>query len=411
MVTLLPDIAASDQVWLTVIGIGEDGLEGLSAVARAHLDACEIVAGGRRHLDLVASLGKAEHEWGVPFTASIPPLLALRGRRVVVLASGDPFWYGVGAVLAAHVDASEMRTLPNVSTFGWAAARLGWRIEDCVTLGLHARPLALMRPHLRNGERLIVLLRDAAAVSEAMQLLTGDGFGGSRVTILEALGGPRERVRLLLASEPAPGDIAAPVAIAIEPVAGPDARIIPCRAGLPDAYFENDGQLTKREIRALTLSSLAPRGNETLWDIGAGAGSIGIEWLLAHSGNRAVAVESRVERLERAGRNALALGVPHLTLHHGFAPDALAGLPAPDAIFIGGGVSRPGVLDAAWAALGEGGRLVVNAVTLESEALLIAWHVRHGGALTRIAISRADPVGDLRGWRSAMPVTQWSAVK
>ena len=407
----MPETVPLDQAWLCVIGIGEDGLDGLSRVARARLDEAEIVAGGRRHLDLAASLGKQEFAWGVPFADSIPQLLALRGRKVVVLASGDPFWHGVGAVLAEHVPASEMSVIPNVSTFGWAASRLRWRLEECVTLGLHSRPLALLRPHLRPGARLIVLLRDAAALGELATLMGEFGFGPSQVTTLEALGGPRERLRTLRADECGGIEACAPLAVGILALAEPGARIIPLSSGLPDEYFESDGQLTKREIRAMTISSLAPRGGELLWDIGAGAGSIGIEWLLAHPGNRAVAIEERPDRLERVGRNADALGVPHLLLRQGSAPEALQGLPRPDAVFVGGGATAPGLMDAIWEALPDGGRLVVNGVTLETEALLLARQARHGGALLRIAITRASPVGDMQGWRPAMPVMQWSVVK
>jgi precorrin-6Y C5,15-methyltransferase (decarboxylating) len=369
------------------------------------------VAGGRRHLDLVKALGKPEFEWEVPFAASIPKLIARRGERVAVLASGDPFWFGAGAALARELGPDEMVVVPAPSTFAWAAARLRWRLEETVTLGLHARPLETLRPHLAPGARLIVLLRDGAAPAQLAAYLLGLGFGPSRLTVLEALGGPRERVRTVTAADFGLADIAAPVAVAIEAAAAPGAVLMPMVAGLPDELYESDGQLTKREVRALTLSSLAPRAGELLWDVGAGAGSIGIEWLLAHPATQAIGIEASVERLARAQRNALALGVPRFDLRLGEAPAALAGLPAPDAVFIGGGAGEAGVIEAAFAALKPGGRLVVNAVTLETEAKVLEWQSRVGGSLTRIAIERAGPVGGLTAWRPALPVVQWVARK
>lgn len=405
---LSDDIAAP---WLSIVGIGEDGLEGLSEKARALLAQAELVVGGERHLAMVSALGKPSLPWRVPFADSLPDVLAQRGRKVVVLCSGDPFWHGAGAVLADHLAAHEWTAFPAPSTFSWAAARLGWRLETTITLGLHAQPIAALRPHLRPKTRLIVLVRDGAAVAQIASYLTTSKFGGSQLTVLEALGGPRERVRRATAAALAFPDISAPVALGIAVAAEPDAAIIPVTAGLRDALFQTDGQLTKREVRALTLSSLAPIGGELLWDIGAGSGSIGIEWLLAARSNRAIGIEARADRLANARANAEALGVPQFDLRLGQAPEALADLPTPDAAFIGGGASRPGVLDAAWQALPQGGRLVVNSVTLESEALLIAWHARHGGELLRLGVERAAPVGGLTAWRAAMPVVQWSVRK
>ncbi|MGO3929953.1 precorrin-6y C5,15-methyltransferase (decarboxylating) subunit CbiE [Rhodopseudomonas pseudopalustris] len=397
--------------WLSIVGIGEDGVAGLSERARALLAAADLVVGGDRHLALVAALNKPSLPWRVPFSASLPEVLAQRGRHVVVLCSGDPFWHGAGAVLADHLAPQEWTALPAPSTFSWAAAKLGWRLEDVVPLGLHARPIATLRPHLRDGAQLLVLLRDGAAVADVAAYLTTSGFGASEIVVLEALGGPHERIRRTTASNYAYADVAAPVALGIVAVAEPGATIIPCAGGLPDDLFQHDGQLTKREIRAVTLSTLAPRGHELLWDIGAGSGSIGIEWLLAARSNRAIGIEARPDRLATARANAEALGVPHFDLRLGQAPDALTALPPPDAVFIGGGASRPGVMETVWQALPAGGRLVVNAVTLETEALLIDWHGRHGGELLRLAVERASPVGGLTAWRAAMPVVQWSVRK
>jgi precorrin-6Y C5,15-methyltransferase (decarboxylating) len=397
--------------WLSIVGIGEDGFEGLSAAARDLLARAELVAGGGRHLALVASLNKPILEWDTPFSASIPKLLAHRGRRVVALCSGDPFWYGAGSVFSEAVPAEETVAIPAPSTFAWAAARLRWRLEETVTLGLHARPIELLRPHLRTGARLVVLVRDGAATAQVAAYLNGIGFGPSHLTVLEALGGPRERLRAATAAGFALDDVASPVALGIEAIAEPGTTVMPHVAGLPDELFAHDGQLTKREIRAVTLSTLAPRGGELLWDIGAGSGAIGIEWLLAHPANRAIGIEAREDRLANARANALSLGVPHFDLRLGTAPEALQDLPTPDVVFVGGGASRDGVLDAVWQALPAGGRLVVNSVTLETEAILIDRQARHGGALLRLSVERAGAVGGRSGWRAAMPVVQWSVTK
>jgi precorrin-6B C5,15-methyltransferase / cobalt-precorrin-6B C5,C15-methyltransferase len=404
-------MAASDDMptpWLSIVGIGEDGL---SAAARELLTRAELIAGGRRHLALVASLGKPTLEWDTPFAASIPKLLAHRGQRVVALCSGDPFWYGAGPVFAEAVPATEIVVIPAPSTFAWAAARLRWRLEETITLGLHARPIELLRPHLRTGALLIALVRDGAAPTQIAGYLNGIGFGPSRLTILEALGGPRERIRVTTAANFTPDDIQSPVALAIEALTEPGAIIVPRVAGLPDELFENDGQLTKREIRAVSLSTLAPHGGELLWDIGAGSGAIGIEWLLAHPANRAIGIEARADRLTNARANAQSLGVPHFDLRLGTAPGALKDLPPPDAVFVGGGASRDGVLDTIWQALPPGGRLVVNSVTLETEALRVGGRAYYGGALLRLSVERAGAVGGLTGWRAAMPVVQWSVTK
>jgi precorrin-6B C5,15-methyltransferase / cobalt-precorrin-6B C5,C15-methyltransferase len=397
--------------WLSIVGIGEDGLDGLSEPTRKLLARADLIVGGRRHLALVASIGRPALEWEVPFAASIPKLLAHRGKQVVALCSGDPFWYGAGAVIAETVPASESTVIPAPSTFTWAAARLRWRVEDTVTLGLHARPIELLRPHLRNGARLFVLVRDGIAPEEIANYLNAIGFGSSQLTVLEALGGPNERVRFANAAGFTIPDIKSPVMLAIEAIADHDTVVIPRVAGLPDEFFKHDGQLTKREVRAVTMSTLAPRGGELLWDVGAGSGAIGIEWLLADPTNRAIGIEPREDRLANARANARSLGVPHFDLRLGAAPTALEGLPTPNAIFVGGGASREGVLDAVWQALPAGGRLVVNSVTLETEAKLIEWQARQGGVLLRLSVERGGPVGDLTGWRAAMPVVQWSITK
>jgi len=405
------DTAASPR-WLSIIGIGEDGVEGLSPVACGLVGAADIVFGGRRHLGLAAPLIRgATRPWPSPFDGAAAEVLRHRGRQVCVLASGDPFQYGIGAVLARDIDAREMIVVPAPSAFSLAAARLGWSLQRTILLSLHGRSLDLIRPHLQPGSDILALTSDGDTPAALAKLLTETGFGASRLTVLEALGGPRERIRSTTAAGFEFGATDPLNVVAIEVTAAPEARILARTSGQPDNLFEHDGQITKREIRAVTLSSLAPRRGELLWDIGAGSGSVAIEWMLADPAMRAIAIEQRADRADRIRRNAAAFGVPDLEIIEGAAPAALSGLATPDAVFIGGGASDPGTLDAATRALRSGGRLVVNAVTLETEALLLARHAAFGGELIRIAISRADAVGEKTGWRSAMPIMQWRWTK
>jgi precorrin-6B C5,15-methyltransferase / cobalt-precorrin-6B C5,C15-methyltransferase len=410
--TIAPEGAASAR-WLSIVGIGEDGVAGLSASARGLIGAAEIVFGGKRHLGLAASLIRgAARPWPSPFDGAADEILRHRGRQVCVLASGDPFVYGVGATLARIIDAREMLVVPAPSAFSLAAARLGWSLPHTALLSVHGRNLGLIRPHLQPGVRLLVLTSDGDGPAALARLLHNLGFSASQLTLLEALGGPRERMRTTTAAGFDLGEVDTLNTVAIEVEATADARVMARSSGLADHLFEHDGQITKREVRAVTLSSLAPRRGELLWDIGAGAGSVAIEWMLADPlFMRAIAIEAHAERAARIARNAAAFGVPSLDVVQGTAPAALADLPPPDAIFIGGGASDPGVLDAALAALHSRGRLVVNAVTLETEALLIARHTALGGELIRIALSRAGAVGGKTAWRPALPVTQWSWVK
>ena len=397
--------------WLTIVGIGEDGRDGLSPAAAAVLDAADIVWGGRRHLALAAPLKAETRLWPSPISDAYPAILERRGRPTCLLATGDPFHYGIGAEIARLVPPAEIRAFPQPSAFSLAAARLGWPLAETDCLTLHGRALARLIPHLQPGARLLALSWDGTTPQAVAKLLTERGFARSRLTVLEAMGGPRERIVTGVAEELA-GDFDPLNTLAIEVEAGPSAQVLPLACGLDDAHFENDGQLTKAEIRAVTLAALAPRAGGLLWDVGAGAGSVGIEWCLRHPRNRALAIEARPDRGARLLRNAEALGVPdRLTLVEGRAPEILAGLARPDAVFVGGGVGVPGLLDAAREALAKGGRLVANAVTLEGEAALLAAHAGHGGTLRRLAITRADPVGSLTGWRPAMPVTQWVFAK
>lgn len=398
--------------WLTIIGIGEDGLAGLGSAARAAISDAELVFGGARHLELAAEAITGEPQaWLSPFSRSVDAVLAARDRKVCVLASGDPFNHGVGATLARHVDAAQMRVFPHPSALSLAAARLGWPLQDVVSLSAHGRPIELVIPHLHPATRILALTSDEHGPGQLAKLLVDKGFGLSIVTVLEALGGPNERVRSQMAMQFELTDIDPLNVCAITVVPLPHAKVVPLTSGLPDDFFDHDGQITKREVRALTLSALAPRRGELLWDIGAGSGSIGIEWMLADPSLRAIAIEAHPERAARIAKNAASLGVPGLQIVEGSAPEVLSGLEAPHAIFIGGGGSDAGVLDSAIEALRTGGRIVANAVTLELEALLLARFSELGGALNRIALSRADAVGSLTGWRPAMPITQWSWTK
>lgn len=390
--------------WLTIIGIGEDGADGLTAAARAALENARLITGAPRHLALLPPL-KAEYlPWPAPFEDGIAPLLARRGDPVVMLASGDPFWFGAGASITRHLAPGEWIAHPAPSTFSLAAGRLGWPLHQVACHGLHAAPLSRLGPDLAPGARLIVLLRDGAAVAELAAFLTDAGFGASSLHVMEALGGPRERIRQAPADRFALPDIRHPVAVAIE-TAG-NGRVMPRASGLADDWFDHDGQISKRPIRALALSALAPRPGETLWDIGAGSGSIAIEWLLSHRSTQAFSFEADAARAARARTNAARLGVDRLTVIEGRAPAVLQGRTRPDAIFIGGGLSDP--LIETILALPGPTRLVAHAVTLESEALLAQWHARLGGDLLRIELANAATLGTRRGWRSAYPVVQWS---
>jgi precorrin-6Y C5,15-methyltransferase (decarboxylating) len=392
--------------WISVVGIGEDGVDGLGSAQREAIAQASHVFGGARHLELARPVIAGEaHAWPSPF--SVEPVLKLRGKNVCVLASGDPFLFGVGATLARQVAASEMRVFPAPSAFSLAAAAMGWALQEVSAVSLHGRPIDLIRPHLHSGHRILALTSDGDAPAVIAQLISAFGFGRSRVTVLEALGGPHQRIRTTTAAEFDLTQVNALNVLAIKVESDSQARILPFTPGRPNALFENDGQLTTREVRAITLSSLAPRHGELLWDVGAGSGSIAIEWMLADPSLRAVAVEADAVRAERIRANANANGVPGLVVVQGAAPAALTDLDTPDAIFIGGGGSEEGVLQTAIDALRSGGRLVANAVTLEFEQMLLAAQATLGGELLRIAISHATPVGSMQGWKPAMPVTQW----
>ncbi len=399
-----------NEPWLDIVGIGEDGMAGLTADARARVEDAEVIIGGDRHHSLSPDVRAERLRWPSPFDAMIDTIRSLKGKKLVFLVTGDPLWYSVGARILKAIPAAEIRFHPQLSAFQWAACRLGWSLADCETLTIHGRADSQIVPHIAPRARLLVLTQNASSPAAVAQILTDRGFEGSGMTALAALGGDREE-----RFDGHAGDWKHSVPdfhiLAIECAAGPDAVWYPRAGGLPDDAFEHDGQMTKRDVRATTLAKLAPFPDALMWDIGAGCGSVGIEWMRAARGALAIAIEPENQRRALISRNAVALGTEKINVVEGRAPDALAGLPAPDAVFIGGGLTTDGVVDAAWTALKPGGRLVANAVTLESEIRLAALNQVHGGQLDRIAVQHAEPVGPYRGWRAAMPVTQWSVTK
>jgi precorrin-6Y C5,15-methyltransferase (decarboxylating) len=395
--------------WLHIVGIGEDGVAGLAPATRAVVQDAEVILGGDRHLALAGNSTAERLAWPSPFDAMIDRIKGLRGRRAVVLVTGDPLWFSVGARIARAIPPAQIVFHPQLSAFQLAAARMGWSLADLETLTVHGRPVEQVIPFIVPGARLLVLTTGADTPGQIAGLLTARGYGASRLTVLAAMGGADE-ARFDGRAEGWQRSVPAFNTLAVECIGGPGALIAARGPGLDDALFQSDGTMTKQEVRAITLSRLMPMRGAVLWDIGAGSGSVGIEWMRMAPDARAFAIEPRADRRALAAANALALGAPRLELVAGEAPAALAGLPAPDAVFIGGGLSRDSFA-AAWAALRPFGRLVANAVTLESEAVMLALQTAHGGALTRIAVSRADKVGRLTGWRPQMPVTQWSLNK
>jgi precorrin-6Y C5,15-methyltransferase (decarboxylating) len=397
--------------WLAVIGVGADGLDGVSAVARTLIAGAETLVGGSRHLAMIAN-GSAERlTWASPLIDTIDAIAERRGRRVVVLATGDPMWFGIGATLAQRFARDEMTILPHLGAFSLAASRMGWPLADVETVTVHGRPLDLLALHLAPHARLLILSEDGQTPAKVAAFLRDGGWGPSEIAVLENLGSADERRVDGIAERWNAGPCADLNTLAVRCLPAPGARPLSRAPGLPDNAFTHDGQLTKREVRAATLAALGPLRGQLLWDVGAGCGSISIEWMRSAPAARSIAVERNADRRALIAQNAAALGVPQLKIVAGTAPAALAGLEPPDAVFIGGGVSSEGLVEMCWAALKPGGRFVANAVTIEGESALAACRARFGGDLVRIAVSRAEPIGSMQGWRPLMPVTQWSAAK
>ncbi|SNS92602.1 precorrin-6Y C5,15-methyltransferase (decarboxylating) [Geodermatophilus saharensis] len=408
----MSETVAAPVAPVVVVGIGADGWDGLAPTSRAEVERADVLLGSARQLDLVPPEVTAERvPWPSPLTEALPGLVDEHaGRAVVVLASGDPMLSGIGTTLTRLLGAERVRVLPAPSSVSLACARLGWAVEETEVVTLVGRPIELLHPHVQPGRRLLVLGSDGETPAQVAALLSARGYGQSLVTVLGGLGGPDEEVRTGTAatwSQPAP----ALVVTAVECRADRGTMPLPTTPGLPDGAYESDGQLTRSEVRAVTLSRLAAVPGQLLWDVGAGSGSIGIEWMRAHPTCRAVAVEASAERAGRIARNAARLGVPYLRVVHGHAPEVLARLGAPDAVFIGGGLTTPLLVESCWDALPPGGRMVANAVTVESEAVLARWHAQVGGDLVRVEVQRAEPVGSFTGWKPAMPVTIWSVTR
>lgn len=395
--------------WLHIVGIGEDGLDGLTPATRAVVEAAEVIVGGARHHALVDGVGGRRISWPSPFDALVDVLRAEKGRRVVVLASGDPLWFSVGARIGRNIDPAEITYHPQVGAFQLAAARMGWSMADLETLTVHGRPVEQMIAFIQPDARLLILTTGAETPAQIAAFLTARGFGKSTMSVLANMAGTDE-ARFDGIAESWTHEVPAFNTLAVECVAAPDAALLPRVPGLADDLFQSDGTMTKQEVRAATLAKLMPMRGALLWDIGTGCGSVAVEWMRGARYARAIGIEPRADRRALAAANALALGVPKLELTDGIVPDALVGLEPPDAVFIGGGLSRE-TFDAAWAALRPLGRLVANAVTLESEALLAALHREHGGQLVKLSIARAEPLGTRTGWKTLRPVTQWSLIK
>ena len=395
--------------WLHVVGIGEDGLDGLTPATRAVVEAAEVILGGDRHHDLSGNITAERLSWPSPFNAMIETIQGLKGRRAVILVTGDPLWFSVGARIGRAIPASEIVYHPQLSAFQLAAARMGWSMPDVETLTVHGRPVEQMIAFIQPDQRLLILTTGSDTPGKIAHFLSERGFGQSRMTVLAAMGGEREQ-RFDGTAESWAHEVPEFNTLAVECIAAPGAALLPRVPGLPDEMFASDGTMTKQEVRAATLAKLMPMRGALLWDIGAGCGSVGIEWMRAARYARAIGIEPRADRRAMAATNALALGTPGFQIIEGSAPTALADLPAPDAIFIGGGLTAD-VFEAAWSALRPLGRLVANAVTLESEALMLDLYKKHGGQLVKLGVHRADAVGRLTAFRPLMPVTQWSLIK
>ncbi|MDB9512120.1 precorrin-6y C5,15-methyltransferase (decarboxylating) subunit CbiE [Kamptonema animale CS-326] len=412
-------IPSPQQKWLSVVGIGEDGLSGLTAIAQSLIDSAKFIVGGARHLAMLPKDDREKLVWTSPIEATIDEIIRRQGQPVCILASGDPMCHGIGVTLTRRIPISQITIIPAASAFSLACARLGWPLAEIETFSLTNRPIAAIASAFYPGARLLVLSADKHTPAKVAAILTERGFGDSQIAVLERMGGELERVIEGIAATWEATDLADlnTIAIAIRRAEGiaalatPGTFLLPRISGLPDSAFHHDGQLTKREVRAITLSTLAPIPGELLWDVGAGCGSIAIEWMRSHRHCRAIAIERHPTRLQYIADNAAALGVPNLKIVAGEAPEALKDLPQPDAIFIGGGATTDTLFETCWNALRSHGRLVVNAVTIESELKVLQWHSQYGGELIRISIDRTVAIGSFLSWKPSAPITQWIAFK
>ncbi len=398
------------KVWLSIIGIGEEGLEGLGEPARAVVEGAEIFVGGERHLAMLADDPRPRLTWDSPLAKTVARIKGLKGRQVCVLATGDPMSYGVGVTLTREIGMAQCLVIPKQSAFSLACARLGWPLAEVDCMTLHGRPLGFLNRHLRPNARLLILSENGDTPKQVARSLKAMGYGESRITVFEQMGGARES-RHQGTAKSWRRKVKDLNTIALHCIADHDAPRLMRPAGLPDELFQHDGQLTKREVRAVTLAALAPAPGEILWDVGAGAGSIAIEFLRAEPTARAIAIERKPSRIANIRANQNNLGIGNLQVVKGTAPAALKGLARPDVIFIGGGLSDGKLLQACWRALPSGGRLVANAVSAEGEGELFRFMRRQGGGMTRLAVSHMDGMGDLHAWRAMRAVTQYRGGK
>lgn len=398
-----------NKPWLHIVGIGEEGLGGLNPVVQTIIEEADMLVGGLRHLKMVPSNAQ-KIDWGAGLNHGIDTIKANAGKAVVVLATGEPLWFGIGTTLLRHFTPEDVMIHPSIGAFSLASARMGWAIPDTVCMTVHGRAIENLNRAIAPGAKILILSRDGKTPLEVADLLAKYGYGNSRLSVFEHMGAKQEK-RLEGIACAWTAQVANLNTIAVQCVASPDARRLPCTSGLKDDLFEHDGQLTKREVRAVTLSSLAPQAGELLWDVGAGCGSISIEWMRAHPSNKAIAIEQTDKRRSMIAHNGAALGVPTLEILDGCAPACLTGLDQPDAIFIGGGISIPGLLETCWNALAVGGRLVANTVTLEAERELLNFQAKFGGEFTRIAISKQASVGRLTSLKPMAPVLQLFCMK
>lgn len=396
---------------IAVVGIGADGADGLSLRALEALHGARVIVGSERQLALLGGQDDIEAEhvvWPSPIGPLVDELVERPGDDVCVLASGDPMLFGIGATLARRIGPERLHVIPHPSAFALACARLGWPVQETELVSTVGRPVDAITRLLQPGRRLVLYVAGRDGATHVAGLLRRRGFGPSRLVVLEQLGGPAERVLDSTADRwNADADELHAVALELRPAEGTEP--LPLTPGLPDDAFATDGQITRRHVRAITLAELGPLPGELLWDVGAGSGSIGIEWLRAEPSARAIAIEARADRAALIVENAAALGVPRLQVITGEAPNVLASLDAPDAVFVGGGITEPALLATCIAALRPGGRIVANAVSVEGEGVLLAARELHGGTLTRIGLEHASPVGRFTAWRAQLPIVQWSA--
>ena len=397
------------KVWLNIIGIGEDGLDGLRSSTKFILESAEILIGGERHHNLTSELNVERIYWPKPFNLMYEKIKSYRGKKVVILVTGDPLWFSVGVKIGSLFDSTELTYHPHISAFQNAAVRMNWPLEDVETTTVHGRPLERIIPFFQPNQKLLVLTSGSETPKQVAELLTSKGFGNSKLTVLSSMGGEDEQ---LFSGEAKNWNESVPSfnTLAIECVSSIKASFQTRLPGLPDHIFQSDGTMTKQEVRAITVAKLKPVGNALLWDVGCGCGTVAIEWMRAAPSSRAIGIDARLDRCELTSINALNLGVPDLRVIQGNVPSALRELDPPNAIFIGGGFTKE-TFDLCWAELKSMGRLVVNAVTLESEALLLNLYKNYGGELTKISINRVESIGNSAVWKPFKPITQWSLEK